>query len=168
MILHDFQRGRLPYFNPPPKSNYENLIDGNNDTTVNSLEEDKNSSVSNLPSVKQDLEGLLVAPEFEGDDLEKSDINKSVKLVDETQDAEDKMVETDISDEDFCSDDEHENKQTVQTQSNQKFASKESNLEHSALTDDVSNEEELIDKNLINNLTNEEKMFLGFKENRSK
>jgi len=74
MILADYQRGRLPYFVPPPK-----LESSENDTTEKSTKniefvpaqdnetqnETKNiESTDNILSVKQSFKSLTVAPEF--------------------------------------------------------------------------------------------------------
>ena len=99
MILYDFQRGRLPYFVPPPNSEME---------TGKTVEESK-MDAETVPQVEQNFETLTVVPEFQGEDLDKN--NKDVLLTDTAKDKpEDIQIdesmlsdcEDDISDEDKC------------------------------------------------------------------
>lgn len=165
MILQDFQRGRLPYFNPPPKSEaLDTDQDKNKDTPtivdgIQTVIKDPK-----VPKVKQDFKNLNIGPDFEGEDLD----NKNVEIYDDTE----AVVRTDESDSDTGSDTELIDNSDVISDSEDSKQAKLKNFaknisEISEQSVDVP-DEEFLDKNLISNLTKEERSFLGFEDAQSK
>jgi len=85
MILHDFQRGRLPYFVAPPKlenndGDPDSKDNGKNDNMVSTSDQTESKITTETPSVKQNFKDLQIVPEFTGDDcmtgtVEEEDIN---------------------------------------------------------------------------------------------
>ena len=75
MILQDFQRGRLPYFVPPPK------MEGEQEIEKYTIKDKKNVSQTEpvmeptkiIPSVTQNYKDLTVMPEFDADDCNNDD-----------------------------------------------------------------------------------------------
>jgi len=149
MILHDFQRGRLPYFVPPPKSEEESKTD-EKDT------KDTETS-SEIPHVaKQNFQSLNVVPEFQGDDLQ-----TDIKEDDEPCEVDDE-VESDISDS------ENEDDLIEQDINADTKSPSEKSLEARNDTCTKGDDNELIDSSLLDVLSSEEKQFLKIKETESK
>ena len=134
MILHDFQRGRLPYF-VPPKSETDDKIN-----------KDIKNSNEKVPHVEQNFESLTVGPEFQGDDLDKS--NK-----DNLADKNSGEISQDMS-VNMLSDNEEEN--------NSEIESPKSDL-HKRNSKELSGDD-LIDSSLLETLSAEEKKFLRINE----
>ena len=67
MVLNDWQRGKLPYFVPPPES-----------VDRPPQQQNPKKSKSKNPQVRQDLRKVDVDLEFEGDDVRSIDVNDSV------------------------------------------------------------------------------------------
>jgi len=134
MILHDFQRGRLPYFVPPPDSETKT-------TDGDKTEEENKMDTETVPQVEQNFETLNVVPDFQGEDLDKD--NKNKLLTDTTKDkSEDIQIdESMLSD---CEDD--------------------TSFEDKCDTSKVVNSDDLIDSTLLGTLSAEEKKFLRIKE----
>ncbi len=75
MILSDFQRGRLPYFVPPPKQESDDTTENKDKEPIKFVpatnKEATSSEVNDkkvIAGVKQDLRGLRVETEFLEDD----------------------------------------------------------------------------------------------------
>lgn len=74
MVLNDFQRGRLPYFVPPPKiaseeeKNLASCSDLNKNSTIDFIPETNKDSEMTAPSVTQNFDDLTVLTEFDKDD----------------------------------------------------------------------------------------------------
>ena len=151
MILHDFQRGRLPYFVPPPKSEEDSKTD---EKDTKSKDTETNSEVPHV--VKQNFQSLNVVPEFQGDDLQ-TDITENEESCEV-----DNQEESDISD----SENEDDN-----TEDNSNTETKSLNEENCETKNDICSEgddNELIDTSLLDALSSEEKQFLKIKETESK
>lgn len=140
MILNDFQRGRLPYFNPPPQSEETQNNDTGKNVDVNKVMSQQ-ETIKEQPNVQQDFSDLEIGPNFEGKDLVTQDIDAASKIEDIKND------NCEIEDDTLSESDQDE----------ELDSSKESQIVRS-------NDEELIDKNLVDNLTIEERNFLGFEK----
>lgn len=140
MILHDFQRGRLPYFVPPPTS----------ETDSDKTEENK-MDTETVQQVEQNFETLNVVPEFEGEDLNK---NMNKLLTDTAKEkSQDIQIDNDIN---------------ISDSENDTIDEDECNYGDNKTSDKNSskelNSDDLIDSQLLETLSAEEKKFLRIKE----
>lgn len=100
MVLHDFQRGRLPYF-VPPKSDIDNKVDNDKEKLP------EENSQEAVPHVTQDFESLEVVPDFKGEDMDiendtaKDNVKNSFENVDSDnmEDEDDSEVEEKLDNE---------------------------------------------------------------------
>eukprot|EP00794_Sanderia_malayensis_P004810 gene4810-5440_t len=98
MILNDFQRGRLPYFVPPPKSDSDISEEKQQDkknikfvpASDNTKQQDNGPEKATILGVKQDFSDLRVEPDFL--DSDKVDLDGEVEMQ-----GEDEVKETVMS-----------------------------------------------------------------------
>ena len=169
MILHDFQRGRLPYFVPPPKSETDVNENKTNDEDNKKIdfvpesnsktESEKNSN--EIPNVKQNFDSLTVGPQFEGDDL-KIDPENSDNIEDTDVDSEE---ESDYDDENGEQSDEPELQiQTEGIDDEISFNYFKNHKDTPKINNPSNDHDEILDSSLIETLTSEEKNFLGIQK----
>jgi len=167
MMLQDFQRGRLPYFIAPPKSDTD--IEGNDkptktDPAAENTEETNN--MEEIPKVKQSYKNLLVVPEFQGEDLQ----TEETEDVDENDETLEDVSDLDSEDDSDCGEIDlivQDDEKQVQTEiidneiSINYFRNKNNETDCKPTGIDS---EELLDSNLLQSLTTEERNFLGIQE----
>jgi len=159
MILHDFQRGRLPYFVSPPSSDKDNL-NNTNQKNIDFVAEEETKTES-LPNVKQNFQSLLIVPEFQGEDLKSEDTEETIDdEVDETSDMEEEEEEFSEEGEDDTINQQPE-RDVPDNEVKGILKGAETKFIHTENDDD----DDIIDSSLLENLTSEEKKFLRIKDN---
>lgn len=120
MILSDFQRGRLPYFVPPPKVENKEATTKSKDSkpiafvpasdvSKPSEEQPMNLTVEkSVPGVKQDLTKITVEPEFVDEDIDDGAVMGEEEGIEDEGELEEEEIEDEEMDEEEIEENEEE------------------------------------------------------------